>query len=117
VVKTETENKPLPPVKPQRDLVVLQRVIRSKSAGGILLPDNFSRGEGQKISTHCRIISVGPGAKDKDGKLVKVEYKPGQDVVIGMYAGNSVRLDGFAEVLIVRSDDILAVLDLDDPDE
>ena len=55
------------------------------------------------------MLAVGPGGM-VDGKEVKMQVSVGQKVIYSKYAGTEVKLDG-QEVIIVRQNDILAVVE------
>ncbi|MGH6891298.1 MAG: co-chaperone GroES, partial [Dongiaceae bacterium] len=57
-----------------------------------------------------KVISVGKGKRDENGKLVPVEVKAGDKILFGKYSGSEVKFDG-EEHLIMREDDILGILD------
>ena len=56
------------------------------------------------------MIAVGAGKRDKDGKVVPLDVKAGDRVLFAKYSGTEVKIDG-EEHLIMREDDLLAVLD------
>ena len=56
------------------------------------------------------MIAVGSGKRDKDGKIIAPEVKAGDRVLFSKYSGTEVKIDG-EEHLIMREDDLLAVLD------
>lgn len=91
-------------LRPLHDRVIVKRLEEEKkSAGGIIIPDAAaekpSRGE---------IVSVGPGKRGDDGKLVAMDVKAGDIVLFGKYSGSEVRVDG-QDLLVMREDDIMAV--------
>ena len=57
----------------------------------------------------AEVLAVGPGGM-VDGKEVKMQVSVGQKVIYSKYAGTEVKLDG-QEVIIVRQNDILAVVE------
>lgn len=91
-------------LRPLHDRVIVKRLEEEKkSAGGIIIPDNAaekpSRGE---------VISVGPGKRGDDGKLLAPDVKAGDIVLFGKYSGSEVKVDG-QDLLVMREDDIMAV--------
>jgi chaperonin GroES len=52
---------------------------------------------------------VGPGKRGDDGKLVPLDVKVGDRILLGKYAGNEIKVDG-QELLIVREDEVLGIL-------
>ncbi len=57
-----------------------------------------------------KVIGVGPGKRNEDGKLLPLNVKAHDRVLFGNYAGNEITIDS-AEYLIMREDDILAVFE------
>ena len=55
------------------------------------------------------VVAVGPGKHADDGKLVPMTVKVGDMVLFNKYAGTEVKIDG-AEHLVMREDDILAII-------
>ena len=108
--RIESEH-PLANCKPRGDRVVVQRDIAKKeSAGGILLPDSVTR---QKMPTGT-VVRVGPGRYEQ-GRLVPVDLKEGDRVILTNYAGLEIRDPGVSrnqedEFVILREEDIVAVL-------
>ena len=93
-------------VRPLQDRVVIKPLVgESKTAGGIIIPDNA-----QEKPVEGEVIAVGNGRVLKDGKVVKPELKAGDRVLYSKYAGNEIKISG-TDHLIMREDDILAVLD------
>ena len=92
--------------RPLHDRVVVQAVeSESKSAGGIIIPDTAKEKPSQG-----KVISVGPGARDNDGKLVALELKKGDVVLYGKYSGTEVKIDG-KDMLIMRVSDVMGVVE------
>ena len=92
-------------IKPLADRVVIKMVEAEETTkSGIVLTSAAQ--EKPQIS---RVIAVGPGGM-VDGKEVKMQVSVGQKVIYSKYAGTEVKLDG-QEVIIVRQNDILAVVE------
>lgn len=92
--------------KPLNDRVLVKRLeSEEKTAGGLFIPDTAkekpSRGE---------VVAVGPGKCDDGGKRVPMAVKAGDIVLFNKYAGTEIKLDG-EEHLVMREDDILAIID------
>ena len=93
-------------VKPLHDRILVKRLEAQETMrGGIIIPDTAKEKpmEGQ-------VIAVGSGRVQDDGKVSPLQVKAGDRVLIGKYAGTEIKLDG-DEHLIVREDDVLAVLE------
>jgi len=92
-------------VKPLSDRVLIRRIEAEEQVkGGIIIPDTA-----KETPLEAEVIVVGPGKVNDDGKLVPVDVKKGDRVLIGQYAGTDVEVDG-EEFVIVRQDDILGVI-------
>ena len=94
-------------VKPLGDRVVVEREeAKGTTAGGIVLPDT-AKDKPQK----GKVIAVGDGRITKDGKRRELQVKVGDAVLFTSYAGDEFKIDGEKKVLLMREDDILAVID------
>ncbi len=93
-------------VKPLQDRVLVKRLEHEeKSRGGIIIPDTA-----KEKPQEGKVIAVGPGKVLESGELRKPVVQEGDRILFGKYAGSEVKLDG-EEHIILREDDILAVLD------
>jgi chaperonin GroES len=93
-------------VKPLQDRVLVARIEEEeKTAGGIIIPDTA-----KEKPQEGKVIAVADGKLDEDGKRIPLEVKEGDRVLFGKYAGNEITIDG-VEHIILREDDILAVLE------
>ena len=94
-------------VKPLGDRVVVEREeAQSKTAGGIVLPDT-AKDKPQR----GKVVAVGEGRITKDGKRRELQVKAGDEVLFTSYAGDEFKLPGDKKVLLMREDDILAVIE------
>lgn len=92
-------------IKPLGDKVVIKKLKAEETTkSGIILAS-----AAQEKPQVAEIIAVGPGGVI-EGNEVKMEVSVGQKVIIRDYAGTTVKLDG-EEVIIVRQEDILAVVE------
>lgn len=92
-------------IKPLGDKVVIKKLQAEETTkSGIILASSA-----QEKPQVAEIIAVGPGGII-DGNEVKMEVVIGQKVIIRDYAGTTVKLDG-EEVIIVRQEDILAIVE------
>jgi chaperonin GroES len=93
-------------IRPLQDRVILKRVKEEeKTKGGIIIPDTA-----KEKPIEGEVVAVGSGKVNDDGTVQKLAVKVGDRVLFGKYSGTEVKLDG-EERLIVREDDILAVLE------
>jgi chaperonin GroES len=91
--------------RPLHDRIALRRVEGdTKTAGGIIIPDTAAEKPQQG-----EVISVGPGARGEDGKIVPLELKPKDKVLFGKWSGTEVKIDG-QELLIMKESDVMGVL-------
>jgi chaperonin GroES len=72
------------------------------TVSGIVLPDT-AREKPQR----GRVLAVGPGARDEDGKYIEMDVAEGDEIVFSKYGGTEIKL-GTDEVLILRETDVLA---------
>jgi chaperonin GroES len=92
--------------RPLHDRVVVERITaEEKTAGGIIIPDTAKEKPQQG-----KIVAVGPGGRDENGKLIPIDVKPGDVVLFGKWSGTEVKIDG-QEYLIMKESDIMGVLD------
>ena len=103
---TATKKKSKVKLQPLGDRVVIKREESEETtAGGILLPDSAkdkpARGE---------VISVGNGRLLDDGSRGELQVKVGDRVIFSSYGGETLNVDD-VELLLMREDDILAVIE------
>ncbi len=92
-------------IRPLHDRVLLKRIEEKEvKKGGIIIPDT-AKEKPQQAS----VIAVGKGKILEDGKVIPLDVKEGDTVLIGKYAGTEVKIDD-EEYLIVREDEILAII-------
>ena len=95
-------------LRPLHDRVIVKRTDdagEQKSAGGIIIPDS-AKEKPQK----AEVIAVGPGKRNDKGVATPLDVKAGDKILIGKYAGNEVKIND-EDVVILREDEILAVID------
>ena len=93
-------------IRPLQDRVIVKRVKEEeKTKGGIIIPDTA-----KEKPVEGKVVAVGNGKLLEDGKVRKLEVKAGDRILFGKYSGTEVKIDG-EECLILREDDILAVVE------
>lgn len=93
-------------LKPLQDRIMLQRVEeKTTTKGGIIIPDTA-----QEKPAEGKIVAVGDGKTNDDGKKIPLEVKKGDRVLFGKYSGTEVQIEG-DEYLIMREDDILGIIE------
>jgi chaperonin GroES len=92
--------------RPLHDRVVLTRIDpEEKTAGGIIIPDTA-----KEKPQEGRVVAVGPGGRDENGKLIPIDLKVADRVLFGKWSGTEVKIDG-VEYLIMKESDIMGVLE------
>jgi chaperonin GroES len=93
-------------VRPLHDRLLVKRIEESekKTGGGIIIPDTA-----KEKPQRGKVTAVGNGKVLDDGTRVDLEVKKGDQILFGKYAGTEVKIEG-EEYLILREDDVLAVL-------
>ena len=93
-------------IRPLQDRVIVKRIEEEeKTSGGIIIPDTAKEKPQQG-----KIVAVGKGKANDDGKVLPLDVKVGDKILFGKYSGSEVKLDG-DELLIMREDDILGVIE------
>jgi chaperonin GroES len=92
-------------VRPLHDRILVKRIEEeNRSKGGIIIPDTA-----KEKPQEGKVVAVGKGRIDDEGKLRPLDVRKGDRILFGKYSGTEVQLDG-EEHLIIREDDVLAVL-------
>ena len=92
-------------VKPLNDRVLIKRMEpEQKVKSGIIIPDTA-----KEKPLEGKVVAVGAGRLDDDGKRVPLEVKAGDRVLIGKYIGTEVKIDD-VEHVIVREEEILGII-------
>ena len=93
-------------IRPLQDRILVQRLAEEeKTKGGIIIPDTA-----KEKPAEGKVVSVGNGKLNDDGKRIPLEIKKGDTILFGKYSGTEVTVDG-KEYLIMREDDILGVIE------
>ncbi len=92
-------------IRPLQDRILVERIEEEIKKGGIIIPDSAKEKPQQG-----KVIAVGPGRIDEKGNRIPMEVKKGDTILFGKYSGNEIRI-GEEEHLIMREDDILAVIE------
>ena len=106
-----------PKTQPNKDITMAtkiqplgQRVLvkrtdsEEKSAGGLYIPDTA-----KEKPQEAKVVALGTGGKDDDGKAIEFTVKVGDLVLISKYGGTEVKLDG-EEHLLINESDILGII-------
>jgi chaperonin GroES len=93
-------------IRPLHDRILVKRLEEEgKTSGGLFIPDSA-----KEKPIQAKVIAVGAGKRDKDGKVIPLDVKAGDKVLFSKYSGSEIKIDG-EDHLILREDDLLAVLD------
>ena len=93
-------------VRPLHDRLLVKRIEEEKKTkGGLIIPDTA-----KEKPMEGKIIAAGKGKVDEDGKLRPLDVHKGDRVLFSKYSGTEIQLEG-DEHLIIREDDVLAVLE------
>ena len=94
-------------IRPLHDRLIVKRLEEQeqRSAGGIIIPDTA-----KEKPQEGKVLAVGAGKKNEDGKRTPLDVKAGDRILFGKYSGSDIKIDG-EEHLILREEDVLAVLE------
>ena len=94
-------------IRPLSDHILIEPIKEEeKTKTGILLPDTAEKERPEQ----GKVIACGPGKKDKTGKFILLEVKPGDKVLFTKYGPNEIKVSD-KEYLIAKEEDILAILE------
>jgi len=92
-------------VRPLHDRLLVRRIEEKETAkGGIIIPDTA-----KEKPQEGEVLAVGNGKILDNGTKVALDVKVGDKILFGKYSGTEIKVDG-DEVLILREDEVLAVL-------
>lgn len=93
-------------IRPLQDRVIVKRIAEEeKSKGGIFIPDTA-----KEKPQEGKVVAVGKGKVNDDGKLTPLDVKVNDRILFGKYSGTEINVDG-DEHLIMREEDILGVIE------
>ncbi len=93
-------------IRPLQDRLIVKRIEEEeKTKGGIIIPDTA-----KEKPQEGKVVAVGKGKMNDQGKLIPLDVKAGDRVLFGKYAGTEVKIDG-EEHLIMREEDILGIIE------
>jgi chaperonin GroES len=93
-------------VRPLHDRILVTRIEEEEQrVGGIIIPDSA-----KEKPQEGKVIAVGKGRIEKDGKVTPLDVKPGDVVLFGKYAGQEIKIDG-TEHLIIREEEVLGIIE------
>ena len=93
-------------VRPLYDRIIVERIDEGEQkVGGIIIPDTAKEKPQQG-----KVIAVGRGRIEKEGKVTPLDVKAGDTVLFGKYAGQEIKIDG-SDYLIIREEEVLGVIE------
>ena len=93
-------------IQPLGDRVVIKPLeAEEKTKGGIVLPDTA-----KEKPQEGKVVAVGKGKVSEEGKIQPLEVKVGDKVLYGRYSGTEITTKEGEELLILREEDILAII-------
>ncbi|MED5536159.1 MAG: co-chaperone GroES [Pseudomonadota bacterium] len=93
-------------IRPLHDRVIIRRTEEERtSPGGIVIPDAAA-----EKPVKGEVIAVGNGKLLDNGEIRALDLKAGDKVLFGKYSGTEVKVEG-EEVLVMREDDVVAVIE------
>ena len=93
-------------IRPLYDRILVKRLEEGeKKRGGIIIPDTA-----KEKPQEGKVIAVGNGKVNDDGKKIPLDVKAGDRILFGKYSGSDVKLED-QEYLILREEDVLAILE------
>ena len=92
-------------LKPLSNRLLVERIESEETtSSGLIIPDSA-----KEKPQEGKVISVGPGSRDKEGEVVPMDISVGDLVLFAKYGGTDVTLDG-EEYLMLKEDDVLGII-------
>ncbi|MFL5348671.1 MAG: co-chaperone GroES [Hyalangium sp.] len=93
-------------IRPLQDRLIVKRVAEeNKTKGGLFIPDTA-----KEKPQEGKVVSVGNGKVQEDGKVRPMDIKAGDTILFSKYAGTEIKLEG-EDHLILREEDVLGVIE------
>jgi chaperonin GroES len=93
-------------IRPLHDRILVKRLEEQETVrGGIIIPDSA-----KEKPQEGKVVAVGNGKVGEDGKRIPLDVKAGDKILFGKYSGSEVKIED-DEYLILREEDVLAILD------
>jgi len=93
-------------IRPLHDRLLVERLEEKEvKKGGIIIPDTA-----KEKPQEAKVIAVGNGKVTDEGKKIPLDVKAGDKILFGKYSGSEVKIND-KEYLIMREDDVLAILE------
>jgi len=93
-------------IKPLYDRILVKRIEeKEQKRGNIIIPDTA-----KEKPMEGKVVAVGAGAVNKEGKRTPLEVKVGDRILFGKYAGTEIKIDN-EDCVILREDEVLGVME------
>lgn len=93
-------------IKPLSDRVLVEPLEQGEvKKGGIIIPDSA-----KEKPQEGKVIAVGTGKRDEDGKIIPFNVKVGDKILMPKYGGTEVKIDD-KTYQIIREEDILGIIE------
>ena len=94
-------------LRPLGDRLIVEPIEQEEiTAGGIILPETA-----KEKPQEGKVIAVGPGLRDDDGKYIPMDVKVGDRVLFAKYGGTEVKLSEDEKLLVLKQSDVLAIVE------
>ncbi|MFK7973584.1 MAG: co-chaperone GroES [Rickettsiaceae bacterium] len=91
--------------KPLQDRIAIEPLAgEEKTAGGIIIPDSA-----KEKPIQGKVIAVGAGARNSEGKVIPLEIKVGDTIMYGKWGGTEIKLDG-KDIIILKESDVIGII-------
>ena len=92
-------------IQPLGDRVLVEPLeAEDKTSGGIIIPDTA-----KEKQQRGKVVAVGKGRANDEGKVTPLEVKAGDEVLFGRYSGSEIKV-GANDYLIIKEEDILGII-------
>lgn len=94
-------------LKPLGNKIILEAVSKEeKTKSGIIIPDTVDKDKPEQ----GKVLAVGPGKTDENGKRIPPDVKVGDTVLFSKYSPTEIKIEG-KEYLVVSDEDIMAIIE------
>ena len=91
---------------PLHDRILVKRIEEKEAVkGGIIIPDSA-----KEKPQEGEVVAVGNGKKTDDGKIIPLDVKAGDRILLGKYSGTEIKIDD-EEYLILKEEEVLGVVE------
>jgi chaperonin GroES len=92
--------------KPLHDRILVKRIEEKEAVkGGIIIPDSA-----KEKPQEGEVVAVGNGKRTEDGKIIPLDVKAGDRILLGKYSGTEIKIDD-EEYLILKEEEVLGVVE------